>query len=88
MRQASVSAIWLNVKTCRPSTSASGVAERRGALLQEPLAGEAAGRGEPGEGALVLGQEPGRLADPDPGGHREQLGALDRARACRAAAAW
>ena len=28
--------------------------------------------------ALVLGQEPGRLPDPDLGGHRQQLGALDR----------
>ena len=67
VRQASVSATWLKVKTCSPSTSASGRGQRRGALLEEPLAGEAAGRGEPGEGALVLGQEPGRLADPDLG---------------------
>ena len=85
-RQASVSAIWLNVKTCRPSTSMPGVDERRRALLEEPLAGEATGCGEAGEGALVLGQEAGRLADADLGGHGQQLGAVDRAGDARAAA--
>ena len=50
-----------------------------GALLQELLAGEAARRGQPREGALVLDQEARRLADADLAGHRQQLGAVDRA---------
>ena len=79
VRHASVPATWLNVKTCRPSTSISGGASAGAHLLEEPLAGEAAGRGQPREGALVLGQEPGGLADADLGRHREQLGAVDRA---------
>src|SRR4051812_11245612 len=50
------------------------------ALLEEPLAGEAAGRGQPREGALMLVEEPGRLADSDLRRHGQQLRPVDRAR--------
>ena len=79
-RQASVAAIWLKVNTCSPSTPAFGRGQLGGALLEEPLAGEAAGGGQPGQRPLVLDQEPGGLPHADLGRHRHQLGPLDRTR--------
>jgi hypothetical protein len=57
----------------------AGLGQGRGALLEEPLTGEATGGGEAGKGAAVLDQEAGRLPDADPGRHGHQLGALHRA---------
>ena len=41
-----------------------GRGQPRGALLEEPLAGEAARGGQPGQRPLVLDQEPGGLPTP------------------------
>ena len=88
VRQASVSAIWLKVKTCSPSTQASRAAPAAGAHFsrkRSPV--KPPGAASRANVPLCLARN--RVDSPTPilVAIAEQLGAVDRARACRAAAA-